>query len=93
VLKGCARRGPAASPRSRNDHHAAHLPPLVRTSRHFRERIDAAPKSGVAVNACQNTMRGMKLVPTDMLPAIGYVPSGVVEVMRQQQQGWACIRS
>jgi len=38
-------------------------------------------------------MRGMKLVPTDMLPAIGYVPSGVVEVMRQQQQGWACIRS
>jgi len=28
-----------------------------------------------------------------MLPEIGCVPSGVVEVMRKQQQGWACIRS
>jgi intracellular sulfur oxidation DsrE/DsrF family protein len=35
----------------------------------------------------------MKLVPADMLPDIGYVPSGVVEVMKKQQQGWAYIRS
>jgi hypothetical protein len=38
-------------------------------------------------------MRGMKLVPADMLPDVGYVPAGVVEVMRKQQQGWAYIRS
>ena len=66
---------------------------MLKADSSVRERIDAALKSGVAVNACQNTMRGMKLVPTDMLPAIGYVPSGVVEVMRKQQQGWAYIRS
>jgi uncharacterized protein len=58
-----------------------------------RQRIAEALKSGVKVNACQNTMQGMKLVPADMLPEIGYVPSGVVEVMRKQQQGWAYIRS
>ena len=45
------------------------------------------------INACQNTMHGLKLTPADMLPEIGYVPSGVVEVMRKQQQGWAYIRS
>ena len=66
---------------------------MLKADSSVRERIDAALKSGVAVNACQNTMRGMKLVPADMLPAIGYVPSGVVEVMRKQQQGWAYIRS
>ena len=38
-------------------------------------------------------MNGMRLTPADMLPEIGYVPSGVVEVMRKQQQGWAYIRS
>jgi intracellular sulfur oxidation DsrE/DsrF family protein len=38
-------------------------------------------------------MNGMKLTPADMLGEIGYVPSGVVEVMRKQQQGWAYIRS
>ena len=58
-----------------------------------RQRIADALKSGVKINACQNTMQGMKLVPADMLPDIGYVPSGVVEVMKKQQQGWAYIRS
>jgi intracellular sulfur oxidation DsrE/DsrF family protein len=38
-------------------------------------------------------MRAMKLTPADMLPDIGYVAAGVVEVMRKQQQGWAYIRS
>ncbi len=58
-----------------------------------RQRIAEAVKSGVKVNACQNTMNAMKLAPSDMLGEIGYVPSGVVEVMRKQQQGWAYIRS
>ena len=65
---------------------------MLKADSSVRERIDAALKSGVSVSACQNTMRGMKLVPADMLPAIGYVPSGVVEVMRKQQQGWTYIR-
>jgi intracellular sulfur oxidation DsrE/DsrF family protein len=51
-----------------------------------------ALKNGVRIVACQNTMKGMSLKPTDMLPDIGYVPSGVVEVMEKQQQGFAYIR-
>lgn len=66
---------------------------MLKADSSARQRIAEALKSGVKINACQNTMRGMKLVPTDMLPEIGYVPSGVVEVMRKQQQGWAYIRS
>ena len=58
-----------------------------------RQRIAEAVKSGVKVNACQNTMNAMKLAPSDMLGEIGHVPSGVVEVMRKQQQGWAYLRS
>ena len=38
-------------------------------------------------------MNVMKLTAPEMLTEIGYVPSGVVEVMRKQQQGWAYIRS
>ena len=58
-----------------------------------KQRIADALKAGVKINACQNTMNFMKLTPADMLPEIGYVPSGVVEVMKKQQQGWAYIRS
>ena len=56
-------------------------------------RIADTLKNGVKVVACENTMKGMKLTYADMLPSIGYVPAGVVEVMRKQQQGWAYIRS
>jgi uncharacterized protein len=38
-------------------------------------------------------MNAMKFTPADMLSEASYVPSGVVEVMRKQQQGWAYIRS
>ena len=55
-------------------------------------RIDEALKSGVKVVACENTMRGQKLVKDDMLPGIGYVGAGVVEIMQKQQQGWAYLR-
>ena len=55
-------------------------------------RIASTLKTGAKVVACENTMRGQKLVYADMLPDIGYVPSGVVELMRKQQQGFAYLR-
>ena len=66
---------------------------MLKADSPVKERLAEALKSGVKINACQQTMRGMKFVPADMVPEIGYVPSGVVEVMRKQQQGWAYIRS
>ena len=55
-------------------------------------RVADALKSGVKVVACENTMRAQKLAYADMLPKIGYVPAGVVELMKKQQEGWAYIR-
>lgn len=66
---------------------------MLKSDSPVKQRIAEALKSGVKVNSCQNTMHNLKLTPADMLPEIGYVPSGVVEVMRKQQQGWAYIRS
>ena len=55
-------------------------------------RVGEALASGVKVVACENTMRGQKLTKPDMLPDVGYVSAGVVEIMQKQQQGWAYIR-
>ena len=55
-------------------------------------RVGEALASGVKVVACENTMRGQKLTKPDMLPNVGYVAAGVVEIMQKQQQGWAYIR-
>jgi intracellular sulfur oxidation DsrE/DsrF family protein len=56
------------------------------------QRISAALKTGVKVVACENTMKALHLTYADMLPDIGYVPAGVVELMQKQQQGYAYVR-
>ncbi len=55
-------------------------------------RITEAVKSGVKVVACENTMKAQHLVYADMLSDIGYVPAGVVELMKKQHEGFAYIR-
>jgi intracellular sulfur oxidation DsrE/DsrF family protein len=56
------------------------------------DRVASALKNGVRIVACENTMTAQHLSKTDMLPGIGYVPAGVVEIMKKQQQGWAYVR-
>jgi intracellular sulfur oxidation DsrE/DsrF family protein len=55
-------------------------------------RVSDALKSGVAIQACENTMRNQKLVRADMHPGVSYVPAGVVQIIRRQQEGWAYLR-
>ncbi len=56
------------------------------------KRIADAMKSGVKVVACENTMTAQKLVYADMLPEIGYVRAGVVELINKQREGYSYIR-
>ena len=37
-------------------------------------------------------MAAMKLTKEDMNPAAGYVPSGVVEIIRKEKAGYAYLR-
>lgn len=55
-------------------------------------RVREASADGIALNACENSMAGQHLGKADMNPAAGYVPSGVVEIVRQQQAGAAYLR-
>ena len=55
-------------------------------------RVGDALGQGVKIMACENTMTNTKVSKADMLPNIGYVKAGVVELMVKQQQGWSYIR-
>lgn len=65
---------------------------MLKTGSPVAARVAAAMKDGVKVVACENTMKAQKLAVADMLPEIGYVPAGVVELMKKQKAGWAYIR-
>ncbi|MBI1285430.1 MAG: hypothetical protein GC183_14020 [Thiobacillus sp.] len=65
---------------------------MLKAESEVGNRINDAIDTGVQVNACQNTMRNFKLNREDMNAKVGYVPSGVVEIMQRQQQGYAYLR-
>jgi len=66
--------------------------PMLKLESEVANRISDALGQGVKIIACENTMTNTKTTRADMLPNIGYVKAGVVELMEKQQQGWAYIR-
>jgi hypothetical protein len=65
---------------------------MLRMESEVANKIDLAITDGVKIVACQNTMKAHKLTQSDMLPAIGYVPAGVVEIIQKEKLGWAYLR-
>lgn len=65
---------------------------MLKKSSSVSQRIDEATMSGMKVVACENTMHAQKLTKNEMLDGIDYVPAGVVEIMKKQQQGWSYVR-
>ncbi|MBI3480549.1 MAG: DsrE family protein [Nitrosomonadales bacterium] len=65
---------------------------MLKSDSAVAKRIEEAKQSGITLVACQNTMKAMKLTESDMLPNTSYVPSGVVELIKKQRDGYAYIR-
>ena len=65
---------------------------LLKAGSPLADRITEARKDGITIVACENSMKAQKLVYADMLSNIGFVPAGVVELIKKQRDGWAYIR-
>jgi len=55
--------------------------------------VAAALAQGVKVLACGETMKAMMLEKEDMLPDIGYVPGGIIEILDRQNEGWRYVKA
>lgn len=55
-------------------------------------RVNDTVATGTKIVACETTMHAQKLSKEDMLKSIGYVPGGVIELMKREKEGWAYIR-
>jgi len=42
---------------------------------------------------CRNTMKQKNVKEEDVLPGLGFVPSGAVEVILKQEQGWSYFKA
>jgi len=65
---------------------------MVKAGSAVSPRIDEATLAGTNIVACENTMAAQKVTRGEILPGVNYVPAGVVEIMKRQQEGWSYIR-
>ncbi len=56
------------------------------------EKIAALIKQGVKFVGCENTMKKKSIEKGDLVAGVTTVPSGAVEVLRKQQQGYGYFR-
>jgi intracellular sulfur oxidation DsrE/DsrF family protein len=61
---------------------------LVKGQSKYAAGVERLSKEGVRFAACENTMRDRSITKDQLLPAVVTVPSGAVEVVRKQQDGY-----
>ena len=66
---------------------------LVKDKTYFTNDIQLLASQGIKFNACQNTMRKHNITADMLLKVAGTVPSGVVEVITKQEEGWSYLKS
>jgi intracellular sulfur oxidation DsrE/DsrF family protein len=66
---------------------------VAATNANLRERMQKLHDGGVVFAACENTMRKKKVTKDALFPFATTVDSGVAEVVRKQEAGWAYVKS
>jgi uncharacterized protein len=65
---------------------------MTKKNKKFQDQMKELSQKGVAFLACKNTMEGKNIPPNELLPFVSMVDSGVAEVIRKQQDGWAYVK-
>lgn len=66
---------------------------MVKKGSAVEAEIKTAMADGTVFLACENSMRHAKLTKADLIDGVGTTPSGIVEVVRKQEQGWSYIKA
>ena len=68
--------------------HGAGIDLLVKEKSQHADEVERLIKEKVRFAACENTLRDKSIPKENLLPGVTTVPSGAVEVIRKQQEGY-----
>lgn len=72
--------------------HGSGIGLLVKDQTDHDVAVAQLTKEGVRFVACENTLRDKSILKENLLPDVMTVPSGAVEVIRKQQEGFGYFR-
>jgi intracellular sulfur oxidation DsrE/DsrF family protein len=65
----------------------------MKDSAQFTDRIKIAKAKGVTLAICNNSLRRLKIDPSQIKMEGTIVPSAVVELIRKQTDGWSYLKA
>ncbi|MFM7223401.1 MAG: DsrE family protein [Bacteroidota bacterium] len=66
---------------------------MLKDSSYFNSRVAVAKSKGVTLAVCNNSLRRLKIDPSQVKSEAIVVPSAVGELVRKQHDGWAYIKA
>lgn len=66
---------------------------MMKDSTQFASRIKAAKEKGVSLAVCNNSLKRLKIDPSQIASEGIVVPSAVVELIRKQSEGWSYLKA
>lgn len=72
--------------------HGSGISLLEKDKSDSEKTVSELQKAGVSFLACENTLQSKSLSAADLLPGVETIPSGAVEVLRRQQDGYGYFR-
>ncbi|MBN3519933.1 DsrE family protein [Algoriphagus lutimaris] len=57
-----------------------------------KELEELAKKENVTFKVCQMSLDRYKLTTSSLIPGVGTVPDGILEIIKKQQEGWGYIK-
>ena len=66
---------------------------LLKSDKSFEERVKFAKERGVTIAVCNNSLKRLKIDPSQLMPETTVVPSAVVELIVKQSEGWSYVKA
>jgi intracellular sulfur oxidation DsrE/DsrF family protein len=66
---------------------------LLKVDKSFEERVKMAKEKGVTIAVCNNSLKRLKIDPSELMQEVTVVPSAVVELIVKQAEGWSYLKA
>ena len=66
---------------------------MLTTQSIVAEKLQTLMGKGIVFNACEFSMQERKVDKAQILPGVGYVKAGILEIVEKQEQGWNYIKA
>jgi intracellular sulfur oxidation DsrE/DsrF family protein len=73
--------------------HGAGLDMITEGKTIVKEKVQAHAAKGIQFNACEFSLKERKVERSLILEGMGFVPAGIIEIVKRQEEGWSYIKA